>query len=688
VNSKSKSGSEISIVTRSSDLLRKRAVLLSARLQFSPETQPIRETAIDGCIQRVLIPFEDGLSVRELLEFISFTIGIKNSAITALDVRVSLARLQKQKDVVISHDSAEPRYRLASETRDRVSVSEEDAEKMIRVVFTKLFAGEDFLTSDYSRAFLDFLSRVFSTLAETYVRLLRSQTRAESMLSSPLFTRALRKTLARFAIDEQAFTAAATRFFREPDPDFAALQWNFAQGHYVAKCLGLDESGALLSAEMLQGATLYLDTNVALHGLSPRSGNKAAFENLSRACSSHGIDLKVSQVTLNELRGVVESSKRDLPRIASKIPAETTSKVRNIFIEDWRSQSLGGEPFDFAEVFKPFETPLESLGSFGIGCVDDRWFDEAEFDEETIKLVDELIKRTMTRRSGPKSPSVARHDALMLRWVQLERQTGNQNAWFVTLDRTLPFAATGRGQRPLAVTLDALLHWVSPVTLDAGNDDIAHFYSQALRYQILPRDNFFDATDFKLFVDMEFDSRSMPAEDVENCLRSLKSQFGTLDPSDSRQREQLARLFARFWADPGRKYADNIAFLEENISSLEQTLATNEQQRARDFEAKSQEIERLVSELNPLKREKEKRDRIKVLCKSVAQQLCAVLIFGASCLVSIYLSAKFGQGSNLWQKIGNSGSLSLLPVSIGVVLAKLMSGRSWTGRLIARVNTG
>ena len=86
-----------------SDIARKRSILFCARIRFSPETQPIRETAIDKIIEQNLLiaDSESGLTLREIdaQGTVSFAGG--TPAISRLDMQKSLERLVESNRVIV-----------------------------------------------------------------------------------------------------------------------------------------------------------------------------------------------------------------------------------------------------------------------------------------------------------------------------------------------------------------------------------------------------------------------------------------------------------------------------------------------------------------------------------------------------------------------------------------------------------
>lgn len=83
----------------SNDIAIKRSILLSVRMRFSPETQPIKETAIDNIIEQNLLVSDcpEGLTLEEIDKQSIICFACELSAINRIDMEKSLTRLIREK---------------------------------------------------------------------------------------------------------------------------------------------------------------------------------------------------------------------------------------------------------------------------------------------------------------------------------------------------------------------------------------------------------------------------------------------------------------------------------------------------------------------------------------------------------------------------------------------------------------
>lgn len=654
------------------NIAHKRSVLFSARIRFSPETQPVRDTAIDKIIEQNLLiaDYDEGLTLQEIGEQGAVCFAGGTPAISRLDMQKSLERLVESNRVIASREQDQKRYRLSEQALQELWEAQRSTEARFSRVVGRLFKNAEEGFSAYATPFLECLCIVFSRLGETYVRLIKGEVGIDELLRLPRVLCALREVKAKYqSIDEPLFEAAVFSFFRDSDPDYDAIKWNLAQNYYVAKALGLDPSGYLLSKEVFRNAVFYLDTNVIINALEPKARHHRSFEALSRACHQLQIGLNICQISLDELRYVVEGRRELIAKVADQIPDDTAPKIRGIFFQLYREQLVSTGTVDFDALFTSFDQPMENLAEpYGVELIDDLWFIEAEDQPETEKLLQAIRREYEAKRGRPKGKGPALHDALLLRWILLEREQTARNTWLVTLDTSLPSFLPQAGDaqvRALAITLDALLQWISPIVMYEDADEVAAIFSEAVKYQLLPQESFFDLRDFLVFAEMEWSCKELPAEDVEECIRYLRINAPNLNPSDPADREKLAHQMSKFFADPSRKY-------KQEVQRLEAERAEREDEYKRKLEERDKRIERLNRE----RVEQEQKKRKEALKKSARIRMgFVILLFLLYEAAAVYLAWQYGEGTTLFQKVINSWPFLVLGCAISVGLFRFILGK-------------
>jgi len=656
-----------------SDIARQRSVLFSARMRFSPETQPVRETAIDKILeQNLLVADSDGgLTLQEIEQQGAICFAGGTPAISRLDMQRSLERLIEADRVIMSAEPGQERYRLSEQALQELWEIQRSAEARFARVVSRLFRNAKEGPSAYTTPFLECLCIIFSQLGEAYVRLLKGEIGSDELLRLPNVLRALREVKAKYlSVNHSLFEAAVFSFFQDSDPDYDAIKWNMAQNYYVAKALGLDPSGYLLSEQVFGNAVFYLDTNVIIDALEPQARCYRSFKALGRACRQLQIELNVCQISLDELRRVVEDRREIIAKVADQVPDDTSPKISGLFFKLYREQLASTGTVDLDALFAGFDHPMEGLSElYEVELIDDLWFTEAENQPETEKFVEQIKLTYQARRGRPKRKRSALHDALLMRWIQLEREQTARNTWLVTLDISLPSLLPQEEDapvRPLAITLDALLQWISPMAIqDDAEDEAAAIFSEAVKYQLLPQESFFELRDFLVFAEMEWSCKELPAEDVEECIRYLKANAPNLDPSDPADREKIAHEISKFFADPGRKY-------KQEVQRLEAEIARREEKHERELEELNERIEKFERE----RVEQEEKKRKEALKKSARIRMSVViLLFLVIEAVAVYCAWQYGVGTNFFQKVKSLWELPTIAFAISVVLSWFILGK-------------
>ena len=650
----------------SSDIARKRSALFSVRVCFSPETQPIRETAIEKIVEQnmLVVDSEKGISLKEIEETGALCFVDGAPAIVRADIESALERLTKNKRVVITEDTGEKRFRLSDGAIEELSRLQDSIENRFDRVIQRLFetTGQD--PSDFKQAFLDCLCIVFSRLGATYVRLIKGEIASEEVLRSPSVISALQEVQKRYPeLNVVAFSSGILEFFRQVDPDYDVIKWNMAQNYYIAHALGVYGGIQLLSDQVFGNAVFYVDTNVVIHALEPKARHHGSFNVFSSACNKLQTELKVCQVTIDELRGVVTYHREMLPKVAQQIPNETAKKVPGIFFQLYHSQQASKDEVNLDEVFSSFDQPTVDLAElYEVELVDDSWFDQAATDAVTKRLCEEIRSDFLAKRNRRKSKPAALHDVLLIRWVQEQRSKGNNNVWILTLDTSLPGFLPEEGvsaTKSLAITLDAVLQWISPIAIDErAEDKVAGIFSEAVKYQLLPQEVFFRIQDFLVLAEMEWSCKELPAEDVEKCIQYLKVFLPELDPLDPRDREKLAHEVHKFFADPSRKYKQELERLEEAHQGQLDTM--------------KQKVKKLEEEIE-LKNQDRASERLR---RSVRFRLSVV--FGLFVLLeslAMIVGGLYGSGENFLQRLANLWVLPTTTFAVVIFLGLLILGK-------------
>ncbi len=653
---------------RGSSLEAKRLALTSARLRYSPQTQPLRQAAIDAIVEQNLLLVDTELTIDQVESNGCLSLPGGAPALSRGDFLQALDRLLLSGRVVSEHKG---RFKLAQAARDELWKEESRAEAQMAKTLSIALSGTNGTPEHYGGAFHYAISLIFSSLSQTYVAQLEGRNSGRSLSQSVGVTDAVARTKRHFPrIAPQVLETAVVNFLDSADSDSDAIKWNLAQNSFLFAAIGWDQSGRLLSSELFGNAALYLDTNVIIPALVPGSVQHRIFRRLIEACKKLGVPVYVTQTTIDELRRVYAAEHDLVEKVTNQIPAGTRSKVQSFLLPVADDSSLK------EQVEEGFERPSEVLAErYGVKRIDDIWFIESAASDHTERLKSQLIKRSEERGGRPKREAAALHDALLLRWIAHERSRDQRDVWLVTRDSSLIGidAAGTDADASYCLSLDALLQWIFPVlhrgSLDS--EDVASDFASIVRSRLLPQTRIFDLEDFRIFSQLSMDCSQMPPDDVESCILAIKQQAGHLDPSSASDRERMAYLVQKFFKSPGRKYVETVASMEE---------INKAQRRKLDgaLEATTKEASEQKAALTAAEAEnetlREQRDAAALRASALNRLHWLAWPFLGLEMVLIYIAMTMGTGENWWQKILSSWDVLVAPVPIFMISCYIALG--------------
>jgi hypothetical protein len=412
-----------------------------------------------------------------------------------------------------------------------------------------------------------------------------------------------------------------------------------------------------------------------------------------------GISLEVCQISIDEARSVLAAARQAIPKVKPFIPASLAGRVKNVFFQQFRDS----EPNDVGAFFETYEEFLNGIRQSGIEVVDDRWFTNSAETTKLASLRERIKEASRTRKGHPKGDAAALHDAQLLTWAAQEAQMSRQ-VWVVTADKSLVALRTETLGAANVISFDALLQWLAPIAFDSSTD-FARVFAESIKYQVLPAENFFALEDFVVFAEMEWDCTVLPPQEVEECIRAIRASAGNLDPRLARDREKLAGRVRKFFADPLRKFNEERQEYETTIIQFERQrdeTAKHHQDEVVTFRATLEDTKEQVAELREtvsvlerrLRSSEEiasqiggERNRLQVDLQIFRRRAGA---FAFLCgLASIaWATNSFGEGANLWQRLGSSWEISgELTLILTYACAKIAGTQSfgWLGLNVSEV---
>jgi uncharacterized small protein (DUF1192 family) len=364
----------------------------------------------------------------------------------------------------------------------------------------------------------------------------------------------------------------------------------------------------------------------------------------------------------------------------------------------YKEEQDQGGTVDPNRLFAKFFAPMETLrDGCGIELIDDAWFTQAPDSPEIAQVVQRLNENLVARKRWPKGRNSASHDAMVVLWIVRERQRGKNNAWLITRDTSFCDSSwITESPRPVAITLDALLQWVSPM-IQEESTAFETSYAEAVKYLLLPQENLFELKDFLIFAEMEWDTKELPAEDVEECIRFLKTTLPKIDASTPAGRETLCHQVKKFFIDPGRKHKTEITRLESEKQALKNEYdqriaamqAEGERRVAKIMDGTEQQLATLQQQISALEAEKNRQinalqQRLEEIEKADCQAqlktsaihrfIIAVAVVIGTMAGTLFCVNKWGNGGNLFQKAIASWGILAAAFALSIIASKFIIG--------------
>ncbi len=671
-----------------------RELLRSARFQYSAITQDIKEQAIGYILEQIIgLSVDNGLTIDEIINNSKLS---EASGITILHMHEAesvLSKLNKKGRVRIIKENGDKKYILSKKSSKNFISIKNKTECIAEKVVAKLFRNIDISVDRIVEPFYSFLGCIFANLTEVYVNNLIGNLEEDKITTSRCFHKELERISREYSyLDKKSFERAVRRFFSENDPDFINVKWNLSQNYYISLALGLDKAGKLLSKELFGESNIYLDTNIIIHGLEKKARHHFSFQSLISACKKSNIKVYVWKDTLEELKRVAYHYIDEIPKVAGRIPDKFKNKIKGIFYKMYidRIEESEDDEIDFNILYNNFLNADGILSKeYYINIESDSWFNDNHDTNKTIDEVNKIQQYYEENSSRKKSKLSALHDVLLLNKIAFN-YLNQKKCYLITLDTLLPSFKIDRIEnQTLSITLDAFLQWLSPFARDRRTqENFSHIFSEALKYQILPQDTFFDLNDFIIFNQMDIETKELPYNDVEECILFLKKEAPSLNPNNPEDREKLYHYVSKYFADPGRKYKLELHKLETELDESKKRSADKDQSYEDELKQKDEEIMQLKETLNIAN---EKNERFSLIKSATNRLIIVVFLLLIMLAITTFLSIKYSTGLNIFDKIKGALPLYAIPIALTGGLFYLILGRKrikalgWSIKKIFRV---
>ena len=581
-----------------------RSILTSAVFRFSPQTQPIRETALNRIVENALYHSGDGSESIEISDLFREKRGI---AASPAEVKKTLQHLCEEGRI---RQAGTDSYFLDPDTREELDSQHQEAQQQQRKIVEELLRHTKGSTEDYTHPFLMVLSRLFAELGEESVRLLQGDSTYSAQIDSNSTQQYCERAAKGSVVDEDILQQAVEDFFDSNDPDYNSLKWKLAQNFFISKSIGLNHGGSVIAGETFENAVFYIDTNITIPALEPADRLHYSFKLITDACQRLNAKIKVCRMTIDELNDLISHKFGQIKDSLDVIGDRCFEETDSIFSRVYRSKKENGQYSGIRSLFENFDSPRDRLfNEYNVETSRESWFrNSRENTTQTERLITQVRRASREKRGEDKNPHYqAKHDALLLQWVQYQRQQG-YNAWILTADTSLPAVEIpDHEEEALAITINALLQWLSPIMgTDADEKEFQSVFADLVRKRVLPQDRFFKMSDFAIFKDLDISLKQLPKSDVRKCVQIVKSESAKLDLNKAEDRERLNHKIQGFLSDPGSGYKKELLNLEGENEDLR---SKNEKNRARISNLESQ-LNRYQGQIDSIQEErKEEREK-------------------------------------------------------------------------------
>lgn len=591
-----------------SDLAHQRLLLTTLRTQFSSNTQRLKQDGIDRIVRNILYLRKDSDPLNIVGIRIIFKSDQPGANLSYKDVEGAIDRLIASGDVEEAAKSRGKRFRLTNQARELVAAQTAESDRIIDRVVEQLFSSDHRGWQAYKEVFLDLLVKVHVQLGEENARIITGQLNGfADKISAPIIEKVKSGNGKYSHLNHDLIESAIQEIASSSDPRYREIFYYMAQNYFVMKMLGLDPSGSLLSKELFEESTFFFDTNTVISLLDPYDEHHDLLVSLVEALDSLGATLHVSAATIAELDRWCAYHRSLFKKVIDDIPESLMPQVHSPFVARYKDAKERGVEPTIDYIFESFRTPAISLSEkLNITVVHDAWFYDSQTNKE-VKDAAAILKKLRQR----KSDNVAIHDAQVMLWVKRLRVQENQRAWLVTQDRSLPGAWFGRDYRnSLAITVDALLQWVSPIASGVANEEVfSSGFARLWRDQILPRERYFVLDDFRIFDDLNIQTGNLPPGEVAACLTLVKQSLGTMNMNSAEDRERLYQAMSRYFHGPDAMYQQELKRLakesEEAQHAHDKQLADQEREHAKEIAERDRLIAHSLQEAAQARKDKE-----------------------------------------------------------------------------------
>jgi len=491
----------------------KRQNIYAQLLRYAPEAGSLRDRILDQLILAGLLESAEDRPLR--VSTIQSKIRFEHSSqgIRTEVIQEALDRLEAEEKVGQTLHHKHNVYFIKASGIAEIDLAAETASDLLQPVLARMLINTSSVCTEEEGTAVcrKFISECFARFGQQIAQVVTGELTGKQLEETINAGLAFQEAITGFSFSREAIESLRARcltFLQSKELEDEKLKFRLTQGYYVAQLLGLDSAPFNpIASEAFHGAILYIDSNVLIESLLS-SSERTRFHEVVSIANHIGIEIRVTQATIDEIHNVTIARLDDLNTVVEAIPQEMAEKTRGDILRaflDARQEDPDITPKDFLDRFNEISSFLEQLGV----TIVEHTADEIIRDTDVSRECEVINQAAVETRGWGKSEDVRRHDVAHYLAVHRERSCG-RHAWFLTNDHTLARAEVGLAKKelPFSLRLVVFLQAISPF-VESPEDEVslAALFSAALEGELhtLPNGKLFDLRELKIIAELHAD---------------------------------------------------------------------------------------------------------------------------------------------------------------------------------------
>jgi predicted transcriptional regulator len=510
----------------------KRNTIFASVLRYQTEVIPLREKLLEKVVLASLIETSENSPlrlgrIRSNLSAISVVSNLRDNVI-----QETIDRLIKNEKVQKGEVRTRNAYFITQKGEEEVSSQIKTYTDILEKVLRNLLKDtEQFISYDLaSKVCKNFIFQCFAEYGQLIAKQVcnvNGNDNYKLINVDAIFENATKKIDLEYETKE-SLKARCVKFLKSKDVDIEKLKFFLSQGYYFTQLLGIETNNFdPLNAEVFKNSCFYVDTNVLILGIVEDYNEEiGAFDELLGIAKKIGIEIKISNATIEEALKVIEDRKSRIKTIVNKLSPALYEKTKDQFLLTFVEIFEKNPEFTVEEFFEPFnnlEEYISNRWNLKITNIELTEILEGDYTKE-LEIINSSAEES---RGWGKSENVQRHD--LLHFILTKKSNESKKTWFLTRDRTLIKAAHRFEKENYAdfiftFPITGFLHSISPfVSVATEEAQFADMLSGLLNEQIFNIEAEFDVRELALIAEYHEDVMSTPSEDLIMAFDFIKT---------------------------------------------------------------------------------------------------------------------------------------------------------------------